>query len=218
MFARIRGLFGGASGEAGPSPAASGGASGEAGEQERPRPSPAASGDWSALPKHIYETHFRPVDATDGKKSGKLKRVLPAAEVQSPGGHAHIEADVVSPGGSKRATDRLESTPNGSFASPGGTAVRSVWHRRPGVDDSPHTLETARQLNLQADNVARKKRKKNPEAAIAMAEKVLESKETKKQARKEEDTLRKRAERAATPFKVRSRGHRPAIATRLYPV
>jgi len=104
----------------------------------------------------------------------------------------------------------------GRFAPPEEPPFDRCGTGRPCVDDSPHTLETARQLNLQADNVARKKRKKNPEAAIAMAEKVLESKETKKQARKQEDTLRKRAERAATPFKVRSRGHRPAIATRLY--
>ena len=137
-------------------------------------------------------------------KPGKLKRVLPAVEVRSPGGHAHIEADVVSPGGSKRATDRLESTPNGSFHSPGGTVARYVWHRKPCEGDNPQSLEATRQLDMQADRDARKKQKSNPDAALRMAEKVLKSKETKKQESREKSRENKRAERLATPYKVRS--------------
>ena len=108
----------------------------------------------------------------------------------------------MSAGGTVHATDCLEATPNGSFrnrhCNAEGELVRDAWHRK--VDDGADaaTIEAARQLDLQSNRDARKKRKKNTTAAARTENNAMKSDETKAEERRGKDKVRKQANRDAT--------------------
>jgi hypothetical protein len=134
----------------------------------------------------------------DKKKQPQTKRRLPAERTVTPGGTTRIEASRVSAGGTVHATDCLEATPNGSFRNAEGELVRDAWHRK--VDDGADaaTIEAARQLDLQSNRDARKKRKKNTTAAARTENNAMKSDETKAEERRGKDKVRKQANRDAT--------------------